>query len=91
VKAKAQKLGLPIRDAEDRSHMFVEKVFTSRSHKFTGIDISRAKQEAADRGVAATFLVIDTLTLKAAARSTSSTTRTASATSMRTGAGPGSR
>src|SRR5476651_2641189 len=42
--------------------------FASRGHKVTGIDfleepITRAKQKAADRGMAATFLVMDTLML----------------------------
>jgi len=42
--------------------------FASRGHKVTGIDflaepINRAKQKAADRGLAATFLVMDALAL----------------------------
>ncbi len=43
--------------------------FAGRGHKVTGIDffaepISRAKQKASERGLTATFLVIDALTLK---------------------------
>ena len=43
--------------------------FASRGHKVTGIDylpepINRAKQKAAERGLTATFLVMDALTLK---------------------------
>jgi SAM-dependent methyltransferase len=43
--------------------------FASRGHKVTGIDfladpISKAKQKAAERGIAATFLVMDTLALQ---------------------------
>jgi cyclopropane fatty-acyl-phospholipid synthase-like methyltransferase len=43
--------------------------FAKRGHKVTGIDflaepINRAKQKAADRGLAATFLVMDALALK---------------------------
>ena len=43
--------------------------FASRGHKVTGIDfleepITRAKQKAADRGVLATFQVMDALMLK---------------------------
>jgi SAM-dependent methyltransferase len=43
--------------------------FVSRGHKVTGIDflaepINRAKQKAADRGLMATFLVMDALALK---------------------------
>ena len=43
--------------------------FASRSHKVTGIDylaepIRRAKQKAVERGVTATFLVMDALALK---------------------------
>lgn len=43
--------------------------FASRGHKVTGIDflaapIERAKQKAADRGLPATFLVMDALALK---------------------------
>jgi SAM-dependent methyltransferase len=43
--------------------------FASRGHKVTGIDflaapIERAKQKAVDRGVPATFLVMDALALK---------------------------
>src|SRR6202158_5621920 len=43
--------------------------FASRGHKVTGIDfleepIKRAKQKAAERGVSATFLVMDALALK---------------------------
>jgi 2-polyprenyl-3-methyl-5-hydroxy-6-metoxy-1,4-benzoquinol methylase len=43
--------------------------FTSRGQKVTGIDflaepISRAKKEAAERGVPATFLVMDALALQ---------------------------
>ena len=43
--------------------------FASRGHKVTGIDflaepINRAKQKAAERGMTATFLVMDALALK---------------------------
>ena len=43
--------------------------FANRGHKVTGIDflaepINRAKQKAADRGLKATFLVMDALALK---------------------------
>ncbi len=44
-------------------------LFASRGHKVTGIDflaepINRAKQKAAERGLTATFLVMDALALK---------------------------
>ena len=44
-------------------------LFASRGHKVTGIDflaepIQRAKQKAAERGVTATFMVMDALALK---------------------------
>ena len=71
--------------------------FASRGQKVTGIDflaepINRAKQKAAERGLTATFLVMDALALKelpevfdsarsTAACSTSSATTTAAATS----------
>jgi 2-polyprenyl-3-methyl-5-hydroxy-6-metoxy-1,4-benzoquinol methylase len=43
--------------------------FASRGHKVTGIDfieeaINRAKRKAAERGLSATFLVMDALTFK---------------------------
>ncbi|HSZ57468.1 MAG TPA: class I SAM-dependent methyltransferase [Tepidisphaeraceae bacterium] len=54
--------------------------FAGRGNKVTGIDflaepIARAKQKAAERGLTATFLVMDALTLKAGRRdSTTSST-----------------